>query len=173
MKEEVLSDATESHAGCPTTVTLRIKSRATYVQIVSIGTRICRSRPPVAVRDLIVQGAITPGVQAGEYIRKRIPAGFGGAGGVERKRRDRPVVLLLLTCGLSNESPILKLVVLESIDIDHQLPVVPWLYIIPLFHRYIPENIYESGYRRALVEPVELRGNGEVSRGPYWRYTVG
>ena len=60
---------------------LRTKFRAIHVQTVSIGTRICRSRPPVAVRVPSTQTTINPGIVARVYIRKRIPAGFGRAGG--------------------------------------------------------------------------------------------
>ena len=80
--EKILGCIPERKAECLTIVTLGTQSRAIHVQIVSIGTRICRSRPPVAVRALTVQVTTTPVVVAGEYIRKRILAGFGGAGGV-------------------------------------------------------------------------------------------
>ena len=77
-------------------VMLMRQCRASHVQIVSSGTRIRRSRPPVANgRVLTVQVTTTPVVITGEYIRKRIPAGFGGAGGVERKRRANAYDFLL------------------------------------------------------------------------------
>ena len=64
--------------------TLRLKPRAAHAQTVSISARIYRSRPPDAVRVLIIQKTIAPVEVPGEYIRKRIPAGFGGAGGEKK-----------------------------------------------------------------------------------------
>ena len=103
MKEKDLNGTTEREAVRLNIVILRIKFRAIHVQKVSIATRMSRSRPPVAVRTLNVQVTTTPVVVAGQYIRKRIPAGFGRAGGVERKRRVKPCILLLAVCGLSSE----------------------------------------------------------------------
>ena len=77
LKEKVLSDTTERKAVSLTIVILRTKLRAIHAQKVSTGTSMCRSRPPDAVRALNVQVTINPVVVAGEYIRKRIPAGFG------------------------------------------------------------------------------------------------
>ena len=60
----VRDSVTERKAACLITAILRIKYRTIHAQKVSTGTRISRSRPPVADRALIAQVTITPVVGA-------------------------------------------------------------------------------------------------------------